>query len=313
MTRPRATDSEAAPIGALDAGDLQCALALSRAASWNQNEADWRTMLALGRGWCIRSPGDASPVRLAASIVVLPYGASFAWVSMVLVAPEFRGHGFAARLLRHALAELSRAGRGAVLDATPAGRPVYAREGFVDSWSFRRYRWDPAHPVPVPPEATAAAPGLASRHASPPPACRIRPLRESDWPAIAALDLPAFGADRSPLLRRLAARLPQAAQVAERNGATVGFVLGRDGREAAQLGPLVAEDAATACALLDAALARTQGPIYLDAADAQQALLSAIAERGFSPQRPFTRMLYAMERAPGDASKVFLVAGPELG
>jgi len=65
--------------------------------------------------------------------------------------------------------------------------------------------------------------------------------------------------------------------------------------------------------LLDAALARTQGPIYLDAADAQQALLSAIAERGFAPQRPFTRMLYGMGNAPGDASKMFLVAGPELG
>ncbi len=306
------TNSEAAPIETLGEHDLQCALALSHAASWNQNEADWRTMLALGRGWCIRSPGDASPVRLAASIVLLPYGASFAWVSMVLVAPEFRGHGLAARLLRHALAELSSDGRGGVLDATPAGRPVYARAGFVDSWGFRRYRRDAAHPVLAPPQACAAAPAFASSRASL-PACRIRPLRESDWPAIAALDLPVFGADRSPLLRRLAARLPQAAHVARRDGATLGFVLGRDGREAVQLGPLVAEDAATACVLLDAALARTQGPIYLDAADAQQALLSAIAERGFAPQRPFTRMLYGMGNAPGDASKMFLVAGPELG
>jgi ribosomal protein S18 acetylase RimI-like enzyme len=313
MTGAGKTDRAAAPIETLGERDLQCALALSRAASWNQNEADWRTMFTLGRGWCIRSSGDASPVGLAASTVVLPYGASFAWVSMVLVAPEFRGHGFAARLLRHALAELSRAGRGAVLDATPAGRPVYAREGFVDSWSFRRYRRDSSQPAPALSEASAAAPGLASRHASPPPACRIRRLRESDWPAIAALDLPAFGADRSPLLRRLAARLPQVAHVAERSGSLAGFVLGRDGREAGQLGPLVAEDADVARALLDAALARTKGPIYLDAADAQKALLTAIAERGFAPQRPFTRMLYGMECAPGDASKVFLVAGPELG
>ncbi|MBW7924182.1 MAG: GNAT family N-acetyltransferase [Burkholderiaceae bacterium] len=312
MTRAEATDSEAAPIETLGERDLQCALALSRAASWNQNEADWRTMLALGRGWCIRSPDDASPMRLAASIVLLPYGVSFAWVSMVLVAPEFRGRGFAARLLRHALAELSRDGRGGVLDATPAGRPVYAREGFVDSWGFQRYRRDPVHPAPAPSEAFAAAPELASRRASP-PACRIRPLRESDWPTIAALDLPAFGADRSPLLRGLAARLPQVAHVAERDGALAGFVLGRDGREAVQLGPLVAEDAGVARALLDAALACTEGPIYLDAADRQQALLAAMAERGFAPQRPFTRMLYGMECAPGDASKVFLVAGPELG
>ncbi|HEY0879491.1 MAG TPA: GNAT family N-acetyltransferase [Zeimonas sp.] len=290
--------TEPPPLAPLGPDDVPGALELSRAASWNQNEADWRMMLALGRGWCIRSFDGASRARLAASIVVLPYGDAFAWVSMVLVLPEFRGRGFASRLLRHALAELGRVGLGAVLDATPAGRPVYVQEGFVDSWGFRRYRRE---------SATRAASGAGA--SSP----ELRPLREPDWPAIAALDRPAFGADRMPLLRRLAQRLPQAAHVAVRDGAVVGFVLGRDGREAAQVGPLVAEDPRAARTLLDAALARVDGPVYVDATDGQPELLAAIAERGFVLQRPFTRMLHALERAPGDASRIFLVAGPELG
>lgn len=299
MASAGTTGAGTAPITALEAGDLPAALALSRTASWNQNEADWRMMLALGRGWGIRAPDGAATARLAASIVVLPYGDAFAWVSMVLVLPGFRGRGFASRLLRHALDELARSGAGgAVLDATPAGRPVYAREGFVESWGFSRYRRARATHVPAP---------------DPAPARAVRPLAARDWPAIAALDRRAFGADRSPLLRRLAQRLPAAAHVIEHEGLVVGFVLARDGCEAAQLGPLVAEDAPAARALLDAALARLEGPVYVDAADAQPALLAAIAERGFVAQRPFTRMLHALERAPGDASKVFLVAGPELG
>src|SRR5690606_28409828 len=94
------SDSEAPPVRTLDAQDLPGALALTRAASWNQNEADWRMMLELGHGWGIRAPGGEGPGPLAASIVVLPYGDAFAWVSMVLVLPEHRGRGYAQRLLR---------------------------------------------------------------------------------------------------------------------------------------------------------------------------------------------------------------------
>ncbi len=284
-----------APIRTLDAHDLPDAVALSRAASWNQNEADWRMMLELGRGWGIR-PGDGE--ALAASIVILPYGDAFAWVSMVLVLPEFRGRGYAQRLLRHALEDLARSGSGGVLDATPAGRSVYVREGFVDSWGFRRYRGESL------PKTTAdGVPGHTA----------VRPLDERDWQAIAALDRTAFGGDRTALLRRLATRLPPAAHVVEHDGRPAGFVLGRDGHDATQIGPLVCENAAAVPLLLDAALSSISGPVYVDALDRHRPLLDALAERGFVEQRPFTRMLHALERAPGDDRRVFLVAGPELG
>src|SRR5512141_1543876 len=105
---------------------LAGAMALSRAANWNQNESDWRTMLRLGRGFGL-SAADGS---LVASIVVLPYGDTFAWTSMVLVSPEHRRLGYASRMLRRALAYLQSRGLTAVLDATPAGHEVYVQEGF---------------------------------------------------------------------------------------------------------------------------------------------------------------------------------------
>lgn len=288
-----------ARIERIGVADLASALELSASASWNQNEADWRLMLVLGQAWGIRAPDASGSERLVASTVALPYGDEFAWVSMVLVLPEFRGRGYASQLLRHALGELAWRGIAAILDATPAGRPVYLGQGFVESWGFRRHRREARPRVDAPREGAGAV--------------VARPLRDTDWPSILAIDRPAFGADREALLRWLAARLPAAAHVAERGGRLTGFVFGRDGREASQVGPLLADDDETASALLDAALSRLDGPVYVDLTDRHAQLLPWLQSRGFVFQRPFTRMLHGMPAVPGDPSRIVLVAGPELG
>jgi len=266
--------------------------ALSESAYWNQNEADWRMMLELGRGYGL-SLADGT---LAASAVTLPYGTDFAWVSMVLVLPEHRRKGYATQLLRRALQDLKAERRIAVLDATPAGHDVYAQEGFCDTWGFRRYA---LHQAPNREDSVADV--------------KVRPLAESDWRQVLALDEPAFGARREQLLRALAQRLSAGALVAKREGEVAGFLLGRDGREAAQLGPLVARDAIAAKALLDAALSLVAPPVYLDLVDREAGLRAWLERCGFEFQRPFTRMVYGAERTPGDASLVFCPAGPELG
>lgn len=281
----------------LGPADLPEALALSLSAAWNQNEADWRTMLALGRGWGIRAAAADGRQALAASTLVIPYGPAFAWVSMVLVLPDFRRRGYASLLLRHALAVLRAQGRTAVLDATPAGYAVYLQEGFAPHWGFRRHRRE------------AAPGGAAGTIAS----GTSRALMESDWPGVLALDRPAFGADREALLRSLAQRLPQAARVVERDGRVAGFVLGREGREAAQLGPLLADDPSIAPGLLADALAAIEGPVYLDLVDRQDALPPWLQSHGFAFQRPFTRMVLGAPTPPGDPARIVLVAGPELG
>ena len=281
----------------LGARHLAGCVALSKSANWNQNEADWRLMLELGRGYGL-SLADGT---LAASTLTLPYGERFAWVSMVLVLPEHRRKGYATQLLRRALDDLRNEGRSAVLDATPAGREVYAQEGFRDTWGYRRYA------LRASPGADEGAAKLRVTDMN------VRPLAEADWQQVLALDAPAFGASRERLLGALARRLPAAALVAERKGEFIGFLLGRDGREASQLGPLVARDADAAKALLAAALAQIAPPIYLDIVDRETALRAWLEKRGFEFQRPFTRMVHGADRAPGDASLVFCPAGPELG
>ena len=263
--------------------------ALSKAAKWNQNEADWRLMLDIGHGWGL-SLADGT---LIASTLVLPYGA-FAWISMVLVHPEHRRHGHATRLLRVALADLRDRGLTPILDATPAGREVYRQEGFRDTWTFKRYQKTGTDHVLNSGTEPELPPAATDRSSGSVPEFR--------------LDRKAFGADRSRLLRALAARLPQAA-LSRPNG----FVLGREGREANQIGPLVARDEETAMALLQSALAAVPAPVYVDAVDHAPRMQEWLQEQGFDFQRPFTRMVHGGERAPGNEKLVYLVAGPELG
>ena len=65
----------------------------------------------------------------------------------------------------------------------------------------------------------------------------------------------------------LRGRLPAAELVAYQGDRIAGFMLGRNGRSASQIGPLVAEDDAVAQALLARAIPAIESPIYLDLAD----------------------------------------------
>jgi len=317
-------------------------VALSRSASWNQTGDDWRYMLSAGRGWGLSAPDGT----VLASTLVLPYGpaparraefdarpgAGFAWVSMVLVLPAHRRLGYASRLLRVAIDWLDARGLDALLDATPAGHDVYLQQGFVDTWGFARYQ-RAAGPAASAVDSAAPSAATAGTPAAAPTSAAIRPLHADDWPTILALDAPAFGGCREALLRSLAVRLPAAARVACSGERVTGFVFGRPGREATQIGPLVANDRPTAIALLEAALAGVSSAVYVDAPECHAPWRAALQAMGFGLQRPFTRMIRPararrgagspvdparvdpprLDPAPGDPRTLMLVAGPELG
>jgi len=271
----------------------QC-LALSTEAGWNQSEADWRLMLRLGRGLAVSTMDG----RLVATAIMLPYERRFAWISMVLVTERFRRRGLATRLMRHAIDELVADGYVPLLDATPAGREVYQRLGFEDCWSMARL----ACAAVRAPDAPAVGPGL-----------RVRALAPDDWASVLEFDRTAFGADRAEVLRDLAARVPHAVLVAERGDRICGASFARDGRLATQVGPVVAMDDAAACILLTAALTAIAGPAFVDVPDRHATIGAWLRGLGFALQRPLTRMALGRNRAFDDSSRLYAVAGPELG
>ena len=274
--------------------ELDDCAALISEARWNQVAADWRVFLEHGR----IHAAHAANGRIVATTATLPYGGRFAWISMVLVAGPYRRRGLATLLMQRAMNELSAARLVPVLDATPDGRAVYLTLGFTDCWGFARLRRE------------AREAGEAVR---PPDGISIRPIRDSDWPALCAFDAASFGAERGAVLAGLRGRLPPAELIAHSGHGVHGFCLGRDGRVAAHIGPLVAENDTIASALLGHAVAGIEAPIFIDLADAKSEVRSFLEERGFAPARPFTRMLHGSAERFDDHVRTFAVAGPEFG
>ncbi len=274
--------------------ELGDAEALVREAGWNQIAADWQIFLDLGTVYAVRTGAG----RVVATAATLPHD-RFAWISMVLVTQEFRRRGLASRLMRRCIDDLVKAGRVPVLDATPDGRQVYRNLGFEDTWSFHRFTLRERGPSPLPATHTGDI--------------TIEPIDDAVWPQLRDYDAAAFGADRGALLARLRGRLPAAELCAKRDGNLTGFLLGRDGRTCAQLGPLVADDDAVASALLARAIEGVAGPLYVDLADAHPGIRSWLEERGFTTQRPLTRMVYRRATGFDDPTRTYAVVGPEFG
>jgi ribosomal protein S18 acetylase RimI-like enzyme len=281
-------------ISALSAADLDGAQALVAEAGWNQVRADWELFSELGAAFKV----TAEDGEVAATAATLPF-ARFGWISMVLVGKRHRRQGIATALLQHCVARLHEHGLAPVLDATPAGRTVYRPLGFHDGWQITRWR------------RVERGAGLPAKdgHA----ATAVRALREDDWPELVALDEKAFGSARIALLRRLESRSRGFACVAERDGRVAGYLLGRNGRQVMQVGPIVAHDQSLAKLLLAHALARIDGPVLLDVLDCHTGLPPQLMAAGFAVERTYTRMTLNADAAFGDANLMIAIAGPELG
>ncbi len=289
---PQAVDQSALAEIRLSDQHIPGCVALVVEARWNQTADDWRMMLALGEGFgLVDSQGT-----LVATSLALPFeSGGFSWISMVLVTEAHRRKGLATRLMARAMAALEARKLVAILDATPAGREVYKLLGFEDTWEIERMQCLEAPRLPAVPPVS------------------VRPMTDADWEAVCALDAQAFHADRRALIAALRARLPQAALVAEKAGRITGFLLGRDGRLANDLGPCVADSEKTAVALLASALKAVPAPVFLDMPAQHAAVGEWLRTAGFTLQRPYTRMLLNRRESFNDVERLFAIAGPELG
>jgi GNAT superfamily N-acetyltransferase len=267
------------PIRPIDEGDLAGAQVLSAAAGWNQTVDDWRMMVRNGAAvGCRNADGN-----LIASALALPFGGRFGWISMVLVAAEWRRRGIATRLVEHGVDWLESRAMTALLDATPDGAKVYRGMGFRTVARITRWQCDGRRPGGIVegfPEVTPAT-----------------------LPQVLNFDREVFGADRAFVVRDMLSRSGARALVAAEPAR--GFLLTRCGRLATQIGPLCADREGLAIALTDAALARID--------DHQTTLVQHLKTLGFTLQRPFERMVRGQADFGFPSARYFAVAGPELG
>lgn len=272
--------------------DVDAGLRLCRASGWNQLESDWRCFLDWNPRGCRVAVSDEVVVG---TVATLRFEERFSWISMLLVDPAMRGRGIGSALLRDALHLLEDV-ETVRLDASPAGRAVYERHGFLDEYPLVRMR--------------ALAPVLASDAAPSGP----RPMAWSDLPRILDFDRAVFGADRGALLHRLYRTAPEYAFVAGLAGGMLGYSFGRHGFRAEHLGPVVATDEGVARGLVSICLARNQGRQFsLDAPQHSGTWSRWLESLGFVAERPFVRMFRGSNAWPGMPRRQFAIAGPEFG
>jgi predicted N-acetyltransferase YhbS len=124
-----------------------------------------------------------------------------AWIGTIWVDPAWRGQGLGKALTKATIEAADAAGcRTLVLVATDAGRPLYERFGFRVQANYR----------------ILEAPGLTGGEGH----RRVRPFRDSDLPAMAALDVAATGEARAHLLTAFAA--PETTWCFERHDGRLG-------------------------------------------------------------------------------------------
>jgi hypothetical protein len=248
-------------------------------------------MIRHGHGWGRFTQAG----QLVATTLLLPYDQRIAWLAMVLVAERHRHQGIASALLSQALQRCDELGLAAGLDATPDGRRVYRPHGFVDVFGLQRFQ------CARPRHRAVEVEGVA-----------LRELGAIDARRVVGLDAEVFGVPRPEIVTYLQNAEPRRAVVAKSTGRLVGFALVRPGRLALHLGPVTANRAEIAQALVSRALAGARGPIVIDVPDHQQRFQAWLTSAGFVPVRPFTRMLRGTA-ALGDPTRAFAIAGPELG
>ncbi|WP_128925398.1 GNAT family N-acetyltransferase [Bradyrhizobium guangxiense] len=266
------------PVFTLGVQDAVAGLALSTEAHWNQTEEDWRIFLREGIVFGIRDG-----TRLVATAALLPYSGNNAWISMVLVSATHRRRGLATRLVDACLETARKNGLTSWLDATPDGAAVYGPLGFTPTLQLRRLKLVKPARADAPPSSSATLDALSAR------------------------DRRATGFDRTALLSALVQR--SGSRIVTTSGA---IALVRDGRTARHIGPLLADDAAAALAVVDAIIRSETGALLLDAVASQSAFLEGLTASGWTIERPFQRMRFG--RATVTAEDMpFAVAGPEFG
>jgi len=213
-------------LRAMTPSDLAAAHALTDEIRWPHRQADWEQALRHGEGLVAERDGQVVGTGLR-----FPWGPRHATIGLVVVSSACQGRRIGHRLMTSLLEGLEQ--RTVLLHATPEGRGLYERLGFVRVGEVRQHQ---GLALPAPLIALDAG-------------WRLRPGTEADLPTLRLLDATARGMPRDALIDELF-RSAEATVVLTHLDVPVGFgMLCRFGR-GHKIGPVAAPHAEGAKALI---------------------------------------------------------------
>jgi GNAT superfamily N-acetyltransferase len=268
----------------------EVALAVDWAAAegWNPGLSDAACFAAPDPEGFLIGEVDGVP---AATVSCVNYGDRFAFLGFYIVRPDLRGRGFGLQIWNAAIAHAG--SRVIGLDGVVAQQENYRKSGF--NFAYPNVRYGGTVTSTSAPQADVIA------------------LTEVPFATIEADDATVFPAPRRVFLRAWVGAPGHVGCALMRDGRLVGWGVIRPCRQGHKIGPLVAEDRATAETILAALLARsTGGEIFLDVPGVNCDAIALAQSLGLSPVFETARM-YTGEIPKLRLEKVFGVTTFELG
>jgi GNAT superfamily N-acetyltransferase len=225
-------------------------------------------------------------------ISAVSYGGTFGFIGLYIVVPEQRGRGYGIRLWNAAMDRL--AGHNVGLDGVVEMQPDYRKSGFRLAHRNIRFK-SRAQP------AGTARPGVVD-------------LKSVDFRDLCAYDRPLFPAGRETFLCAWT-DMPHAKGLARvENGALAGYGVIRACRNAYKIGPLFADDEATAEILFQSLSGHAEAgaPVYLDAPETNPIAMALARRHGMETVFETARM-YTREEPNIAMNRVFGITTFELG
>ncbi|MEO9903156.1 GNAT family N-acetyltransferase [Nisaea sp.] len=257
---------------------------------WPHRDHDLDLFLALGEGYlAIDEIG-----RAMGSAMYFNMGGDFAMLGMMVTAPRLQTQGAGRWLLNSIMTDCE--GRDLRLSATHAGYSLYESAGFIPVNRIWQHQ------------------GIARDIHSPTPAQGIetRALMPEDVPALLAIDQPAFGADRSEVLKVLL-ELSEGC-IALRNGEIVGYALMRPFGRGKVIGPVVAEADRIAMQMIAPLVQANVGSFMrLDTPLQSEPFTGFLAAAGMGVYETVTEMRIGPHRRSSEGIQLFGLAAHSIG
>jgi GNAT superfamily N-acetyltransferase len=278
------------PLRVMTLADIPAGMRLKDLAGWNQTPEDWQRFLQSNPEGCFVAESEGA---VCGTVTTIVYEERLAWIGMVLVDPKHRGQGIGTQLLERAIGHLNARHIPTIkLDATPQGKPIYERLGFVTEFEIER--WTLARQIRAMPTE--------------------RQIGKSELQQILELDRIVFGADRRNLLASLDQSAPEFTLAVPRGNNIAAYSLGRRGARADHLGPWMAEDESEALQILDEFLRRSaRDTVFVDCLKSNPFAGDLLRSHHFQVARPLTRMVRGSNAHHGRPDLLCAILGPEFG
>lgn len=276
--------STTAEIRRLTPAEIAEAVDWAAAEGWNPGHADAETLRAVDPDafW-----GSFDAQGMATCISVAEIGAGYGFLGFYICRRDRRGQGVGFALWTAALEARAIACIG--LDGVVDQQANYARSGFAYAHANHRYGGMPG--------------GLSGGG--------TRAFAPEMAPALASYDTEVFGVARPAYLSAWLAQPGARIRVAG-EGEPRGWGLARPCREGHKIGPLFADDAPTAEALLADLTAGLPGPVFLDVPESNGEAVTLARKAGLAPVFETARMYRGTPPSP-DLARTFGITTFEFG